>query len=195
MAVLFLGLIALDISGGAFTYSFLLMIFCISMLGLTAFSNPGVIPRDKRPYNEPRNPVVLSSTRDHQINGYTVTTKYCTTCCVYRIPRCSHCTVCDNCVEKFDHYCPWVGTCIGRVRAKLHHSSSFQIVFYSFVLGFEGIFESNACSDNVFVCFDQRNYRFFLLFVLSATVMCISVFALSLYRLVKVCIQEPLPRL
>ncbi|KAL4441862.1 hypothetical protein ABPG77_003778 [Micractinium sp. CCAP 211/92] len=100
------------ISWALVAISGVLIVLSISMLAATALKDPGFIPRS--PLDDDVEYGMAVPTKDHQINGYTVTTKYCTTCSHYRPPRCSHCAVCDNCVDKFDHHCPWVGTCIGR---------------------------------------------------------------------------------
>ena len=79
----------------------------------TAVCDPGIIPR-RDGYLDERLKKILPKSQGLVINGRVVTLRYCTTCNIYRPPRSSHCKICDNCVDRFDHHCPWVGNCIGR---------------------------------------------------------------------------------
>lgn len=133
-----------------------LFIFVMATLFRTSFSDPGVIPRatpdeaaDLERQIEIPNSTTTGAyrppprTKEVLIRGQVVKLKYCFTCKIFRPPRASHCSLCDNCVERFDHHCPWVGNCVGK-----------------------------------------RNYRYFYLFILSLSVLCIYIFACVLTHLI-----------
>ncbi|CAA7028791.1 unnamed protein product [Microthlaspi erraticum] len=106
----------------------LLTVLDFTFLFLTSSRDPGIIPRNKEaPEAEMLDMITQSSewvnnklggdtkiprTKDIIVNGHTVKVKFCDTCLLYRPPRASHCSICNNCVQKFDHHCPWVGQCI-----------------------------------------------------------------------------------
>ncbi|XP_055950261.1 palmitoyltransferase ZDHHC5-like [Argiope bruennichi] len=94
-------------------YQSIITFFVIMNFALATFVNPGVIP--KATPDESKGDRVGSPTyQDIEIHGVKVRLKWCVTCQFYRPPRCVHCGVCDNCIETFDHHCPWVNNCIGR---------------------------------------------------------------------------------
>eukprot|EP00440_Ansanella_granifera_P030347 gb/GFBE01032970.1/.p1 GENE.gb/GFBE01032970.1/~~gb/GFBE01032970.1/.p1 ORF type:complete len:401 (+),score=74.03 gb/GFBE01032970.1/:1-1203(+) len=98
----------------------LLQVSSLVLMVTTALSDPGIMPRQKD-YSKVRDAATKSNRQkmppryyDVVLRGHPFKLKYCVTCNIYRPPRCTHCSVCENCVERFDHHCPWLGNCIGK---------------------------------------------------------------------------------
>lgn len=117
--------------------------FTLTALLRTALSDPGIIPRAaphegdaEAPCPSPAAPGTQRPpprAREVLVRGRPVKLKYCFTCRMFRPPRASHCSLCDNCVDRFDHHCPWVGNCVGRRNYRYFYafvvSLSFLAVF------------------------------------------------------------------
>ncbi|KAH9278189.1 Palmitoyltransferase ZDHHC9 [Echinococcus granulosus] len=131
-----------------------LFLFVFFVLLRTSFSDPGILPRATPMEVQCMEEEIFGSvdqqyprstipSREIKIRDFPFNQVYCHTCRIYRPPRTSHCSICDNCIERFDHHCPWVGNCVG-----------------------------------------ARNYRYFVIFLLSVSLLCFYVLCFSVVNVV-----------
>ena len=121
------------------TTFFYIVEICSGILG--GCTDPGILPRQGDDFYYNTNRPLLKQV----INGHIVTLTFCYSCSLFRPPRTSHCSLCDNCVERFDHHCLWLGTCIGKRNYKyfytlifcLNFSSTYQIIFSMYYIIFQ----------------------------------------------------------
>lgn len=135
-----------------------LYVATVVFMYLTATSDPGILPRNTT-MSDAEASVCASERRTVEINGMTVPLKWCRTCRIFRPPRAAHCSECNVCVERFDHHCPWMGQVCARARR----------------LG-EGCLHAtpHGCTPPPAPpqCIGRRNYRFFLGFIISVSLLC-----------------------
>ena len=114
---------------------FILNVYSMLKCGCT---DPGILPKQKLNLDKSIHKQNIKS----RIDGHIMILNYCYTCNIYRPTRTSHCSRCDNCIERFDHHCLWLGNCIGKRNYKyfymlllcLNLNALFQIGFCIYVL-------------------------------------------------------------
>ncbi|MBW0480988.1 hypothetical protein O181_020703 [Austropuccinia psidii MF-1] len=113
-------------------YSYLTLLM-LSSMAKTAWSNPGIIPKDldlkpdiewidnNKKTRQTSNltfphhgPIIHIKDRWVNLGEFLVLTKWCRECRTYRPPRASHCKICNHCVEHSDHHCTFLNNCIGK---------------------------------------------------------------------------------
>ncbi|CAG2112418.1 unnamed protein product [Medioppia subpectinata] len=78
-----------------------------------AVSDPGVVPHPTHGLDISAKQL-LNKKDDNEDHNWSV----CVRCQMYRPPRAHHCRICQRCVRKMDHHCPWINNCVGELNQK-----------------------------------------------------------------------------
>ncbi|XP_027018114.1 zf-DHHC domain-containing protein isoform X3 [Tachysurus fulvidraco] len=109
-----------SLHGSVFNVILLLLLACHSK---AVFSDPGMVPLPETAIDFSDFRSQSSRVNDRACEGWTV----CSRCETYRPPRAHHCRVCQRCIRRMDHHCPWINNCVGELNQKYF----IQFLFYT----------------------------------------------------------------
>ena len=109
----------------------ILYLIILFFLIISAFIDPGIIRKFNIAYDN-KNKDYNNMRKEAKIFhlGYIMNYKYCPSCGIIRPNRSTHCSDCNNCVERLDHHCPWIGHCVG----KRNYKHFFIFLFFLNIL-------------------------------------------------------------
>ena len=92
----------------------IIILFCITsfLLFFIGLIDPGLMLKGNLEEIKGQTSETPKITKIRQL-GYISLYKKCNTCNIIRPQRTTHCGCCNNCIQRFDHHCPWIGTCVG----------------------------------------------------------------------------------
>ena len=106
----------------------LMFAICLALCAYNFFRavtlDPGTCPK---PANDAElKSIIEELTSEGKLNGQT----FCINCMAKKALRSKHCRICDKCVARHDHHCPWVWNCVG-----VNNHRQFIIFVTSLVMG------------------------------------------------------------
>lgn len=84
-----------------------IVLFMLSFLR-ASLTPPGFVPND--PKWDPNDPTFKATSVELKKDG---SSRACARCIKLKPDRCHHCRLCDACILKMDHHCPWIANCVG----------------------------------------------------------------------------------
>jgi len=106
-----------DFNNIAFSISYLVISGLVFLLYfILSFSNPGFIVQQ---YKD----LLSIAEKGEEVENF------CPYCLIRQNYKITHCLICENCVDEFDHHCFWVGNCIGKKNYELFFAFIIFIIF------------------------------------------------------------------
>merc|ERR1740138_326663 len=91
----------------------------------SVMAQPGTVPNEPEWMPGPKGSLA-SEVSTRELKGSTGDRRFCKWCTKYKPDRCHHCRICQTCVLKMDHHCPWIMNCVGF----RNHKFFFLLVVY-----------------------------------------------------------------